>query len=67
VDEEAAERFRQTTYWSCVQWPGVSTAHCGWHEPILDASMPNAGVRRGGTVKVGIVVAGVMMMVVLGL
>lgn len=29
-------KFVQTTYWSCVQWP--TTVHCGWHEPILDAS-----------------------------
>ncbi|KAI1847683.1 hypothetical protein JX265_013926 [Neoarthrinium moseri] len=36
-------KFRQTTYWSCVTWP--STVHCGWHEPILDASM-NSGDRR---------------------
>ncbi|KAH8911783.1 hypothetical protein BR93DRAFT_14270 [Coniochaeta sp. PMI_546] len=42
-DPEAAARFVQTTYWSCVKLPGVSTAHCGWHEPIIDASMPSAG------------------------
>ncbi|KAK6857332.1 hypothetical protein PG995_007519 [Apiospora arundinis] len=36
-------KFVQTTYWSCVQWP--TTMHCGWHEPILDAS--NGGGRTG--------------------
>ena len=31
-----AEKFVQTTYYSCVTL-GTYT-HCGWHEPILDAS-----------------------------
>ncbi|KAH6656142.1 hypothetical protein BKA67DRAFT_535036 [Truncatella angustata] len=34
---EVGAKFRQTTYYTCVTWP--STVHCGWHEPILDASM----------------------------
>lgn len=38
-------KFVQTTYWSCVQWP--TTMHCGWHEPILDASN-GAGSRGRG-------------------
>lgn len=33
-------KFRQTTYYTCVTWP--TTVHCGWHEPILDASMDAA-------------------------
>ncbi|KAK9783698.1 hypothetical protein SCAR479_00257 [Seiridium cardinale] len=33
-------KFKQTTYYTCVTWP--STVHCGWHEPILDASMDGA-------------------------
>jgi hypothetical protein len=36
-------KFKQTTYYSCVTWP--TTVHCGWHEPILDASM-DAGRRN---------------------
>ncbi|CAK7212727.1 hypothetical protein SCUCBS95973_001561 [Sporothrix curviconia] len=31
-----ADKFVQTTYYSCVTM-GTYT-HCGWHEPILDAS-----------------------------
>ncbi|KAK8073231.1 hypothetical protein PG994_004130 [Apiospora phragmitis] len=38
-------KFVQTTYWSCVQWP--TTMHCGWHEPILDASNGAGSPGRG--------------------
>lgn len=36
----AVAKFRQTTYYTCVTWP--STVHCGWHEPIVDASLNTA-------------------------
>ena len=43
-----AERFKQTTYWSCVTTAAFT--HCGCHIPILDASVEDMGVswRRGG-------------------
>ncbi|OAA65827.1 hypothetical protein SPI_02614 [Niveomyces insectorum RCEF 264] len=37
-----AEKFRQTTYYTCVTMGSYS--HCGWHEPILDVST-SAGAR----------------------
>ncbi|OIW23562.1 hypothetical protein CONLIGDRAFT_637526 [Coniochaeta ligniaria NRRL 30616] len=54
------ERFVQTTYWSCVKQPGVATAHCGWHEPIIDASMPNVAARGRGGFGGVVMVAGVV-------
>ncbi|KAI1362587.1 hypothetical protein F5Y08DRAFT_271051 [Xylaria arbuscula] len=36
LDLNLEQKFVQTTYWACAT---VGTeAHCGWHEPILDAS-----------------------------
>ncbi|KAI2606284.1 uncharacterized protein GGS25DRAFT_523950 [Hypoxylon fragiforme] len=59
-------KFVQTTYWSCVTWP--SETHCGWHEPILDASNAARGVSDSGraalwagVVVVVVVVAGVVL------
>lgn len=49
-------KFRQTTYYTCVTWP--STVHCGWHEPILDASMNAAGSQydsRSAAIWAGVV------------
>lgn len=64
----AAERFVQTTYWSCVKAPGVATAHCGWHEPILDASMPSAATRVwGGCGSVALVGAVAVSFLLLGI
>lgn len=64
----AAERFVQTTYWSCVKAPGVATAHCGWHEPILDASMPSAATRVWGDCGiVALVVAVTVSFLLLGI
>lgn len=40
-------RFRQTTYYSCVDWK--TTTHCGWHRPLIEAG---AGSLRGNVVWV---------------
>lgn len=64
--DDVAERFRQTTYWSCVKFP--LTTHCGWHEPIIDASMPNAASNAapGGRAGVGMaVLSGLVVSLVL--
>jgi hypothetical protein len=70
AEAEANERFRQTTYWSCVRWSGEATAHCGWHEPVLDASLPNAaGAGAVGQTGKGVgqaAVMGAMILVILG-
>ncbi|KAK8102177.1 hypothetical protein PG984_015323 [Apiospora sp. TS-2023a] len=51
-------KFVQTTYWSCVQWP--TTVHCGWHEPILDASNGAGSPGRGQEGSRRAAVAGVV-------
>ncbi|KAI0179410.1 hypothetical protein GGR52DRAFT_305316 [Hypoxylon sp. FL1284] len=65
---EIGAKIVQTTYWSCVTFP--LETHCGWHEPILDASTGaaaqcdgsagrNAAVRAG--VVAGVVAGGLML------
>lgn len=49
ASDNAALRFLQTTYWSCVTSP--VTVHCGWHEPILDANMNTASQLREGSIR----------------
>ncbi|KAB5554447.1 hypothetical protein GE09DRAFT_128002 [Coniochaeta sp. 2T2.1] len=69
-EDDAAARLRLTTYWSCVQQPGVATAHCGWHRPVVDASMPNAAGRTGtgrGRGTAVVVAVGMAVGVVVGL
>ncbi|KAI0192519.1 hypothetical protein F4808DRAFT_365487 [Astrocystis sublimbata] len=61
------QKFLQTTYYACHTW--ARETHCGWHEPILDASLDSdssSGASGGGgagakdaIVRVG-VVAGVV-------
>jgi hypothetical protein len=46
ADGESVERLVQTTYYSCATI-GTYT-HCGWHEPILDASTNSATGRNVG-------------------
>ena len=54
VDLGLEQKFVQTTYWACATLG--SEAHCGWHEPILDASSgtyskisgANIALRAGG-------------------
>jgi hypothetical protein len=41
---EDQQKFIQTTYWSCVAF--ARETHCGWHEPILDASSSAARTNR---------------------
>ncbi len=55
-------KFVQTTYYSCVTMGTYS--HCGWHEPILDAS--NTAPSRG-RVAMRAVLAAVAASVVSGL
>ncbi|KAI1162866.1 hypothetical protein F5B18DRAFT_622465 [Nemania serpens] len=43
------EKFVQTTFWACETFP--LETHCGWHEPILDAS--NSGAGRTGEQSFG--------------
>ncbi|KAI0151489.1 hypothetical protein BJ166DRAFT_536180 [Pestalotiopsis sp. NC0098] len=59
----AVAKFRQTTYYTCVTWP--STVHCGWHEPIVDASMN--GVRSHHDRRRGAMAAGSVLVVLAGL
>ncbi|KAI0912358.1 hypothetical protein F4823DRAFT_210654 [Ustulina deusta] len=59
------QKFIQTTYWACATV--LAETHCGWHEPILDTSAANMGV-RGGSVALraaGIVafVAGALLII----
>lgn len=61
--DDIAAKFRQTTYYSCVTWP--NTVHCGWHEPILDASMDSAASRYGS--RASAVRAGAVALVIAGL
>ncbi|KAJ3566347.1 hypothetical protein NPX13_g7164 [Xylaria arbuscula] len=44
-DLNLEQKFVQTTYWACATLG--TEAHCGWHEPILDASS-GAYAKMGG-------------------
>ncbi|KAI1110296.1 hypothetical protein F5Y14DRAFT_365458 [Nemania sp. NC0429] len=61
------KKFIQTTFWACETFP--LETHCGWHEPILDAS--NAGVGMGraagqSAARAVFAVAGVIVALVYG-
>ncbi|KAI1183045.1 hypothetical protein F5B17DRAFT_417699 [Nemania serpens] len=60
-------KFVQTTFWACETFP--LETHCGWHEPILDAS--NSGASRTGqqsvAARAGVAVACVVAALVYGL
>ncbi|KAI0521954.1 hypothetical protein F5B22DRAFT_643536 [Xylaria bambusicola] len=65
VDAGLQQKFVQTTYWACATLG--TEAHCGWHEPILDASSgahsaissSSLALRAGGIAL--FVVGGVML------
>lgn len=58
-----AVRFVQTTYYSCVT---IGTdSHCGWHEPILDASNNASGQGRTCWVAVARATVGSILAILL--
>ncbi|KAK5634355.1 hypothetical protein RRF57_010069 [Xylaria bambusicola] len=65
VDVDLQQKFVQTTYWACATLG--TEAHCGWHEPILDASSgayntitsSNLALRAGG---IALFVVGAVML-----
>ncbi|KAI0399618.1 hypothetical protein F4802DRAFT_29299 [Xylaria palmicola] len=63
---EGGVKFVQTTYSACVTFPHET--HCGWHEPILDASA--TGRSRGGgegiVARAGVIAAGVVLALAYG-
>lgn len=64
IDSDAdALRFVQTTYWSCVTY--VTTSHCGWHEPILDASTSSASSVGTRSMRAAAMAAGVALLLLL--
>ncbi|KAI1200253.1 hypothetical protein F5X97DRAFT_98365 [Nemania serpens] len=56
------KKFVQTTFWACETFP--LETHCGWHEPILDASNSGAGAGAGGAGKQQSVVVAAVALVV---
>ncbi|TGJ80015.1 hypothetical protein E0Z10_g8743 [Xylaria hypoxylon] len=63
LDLGDGQKFVQTTYWACATFP--SETHCGWHEPILDASSAGMKVRGGSVTRTGGVAACVIAALVL--
>ncbi|PHH82989.1 hypothetical protein CDD82_4103 [Ophiocordyceps australis] len=41
-DPLAAQGYRQETFYSCYTQPPHSTAHCGWHVPVVWAAAPGS-------------------------
>ena len=44
AEKELKERFLQTTYYTCITKGTYS--HCGWHKPIIDATLNHGSARR---------------------
>ncbi|KAI0411929.1 hypothetical protein F5X98DRAFT_356203 [Xylaria grammica] len=63
VDLGDGQKFVQTTYWACATFP--METHCGWHEPILDASSAGARVKGGSAARIGAVGAIAALVLVL--